>query len=373
MLTLPIEGRSKAECPASAKAAYQAGHEALHEAFTYWLPRAPLPHDQQQRRGGAALRAAEGPAAPSREAPPPSPALHSSSTCLSGKSSPGELKLTVKNTFIDVEADDSPGRLPESSLHRNGARSCTARLSSQHPRPQRFEVETPSEMGSDVVFLFPPTPLGGCTPWAVGDHGYEPSLVTSVPSMPEIDWPSPESLGTTAPSTPETEEATDLTTPAPTDAPDNRGVPGSKTVLQIPLELEGGLESVLQRASEGIKVLLRSAAVDAATGCATLDLRLVVGLPATCTAPAVKVPSPSGEGTRVTAGKAGLTGSVGRKCQLVCCHWRQKGWCRYEDNCKFLHPEHKRGAGMGAMAAGYAPSAAAVPGRHRQQGRSTFS
>lgn len=28
---------------------------------------------------------------------------------------------------------------------------------------------------------------------------------------------------------------------------------------------------------------------------------------------------------------------------MVCRHWKSKGWCRLGSNCKFLHPEHKRG------------------------------
>lgn len=31
------------------------------------------------------------------------------------------------------------------------------------------------------------------------------------------------------------------------------------------------------------------------------------------------------------------------KSSMVCRHWKTKGWCRMESNCKFLHPEHKRG------------------------------
>jgi hypothetical protein len=31
------------------------------------------------------------------------------------------------------------------------------------------------------------------------------------------------------------------------------------------------------------------------------------------------------------------------KSQMVCRHWKTKGWCRYESQCKFLHPEYKRG------------------------------
>jgi len=28
---------------------------------------------------------------------------------------------------------------------------------------------------------------------------------------------------------------------------------------------------------------------------------------------------------------------------VVCRHWKSKGWCRMESQCKFSHPEHKRG------------------------------
>jgi hypothetical protein len=31
------------------------------------------------------------------------------------------------------------------------------------------------------------------------------------------------------------------------------------------------------------------------------------------------------------------------KSQMVCRHWKSKGWCRYGCECKFLHPESKRG------------------------------
>lgn len=36
-------------------------------------------------------------------------------------------------------------------------------------------------------------------------------------------------------------------------------------------------------------------------------------------------------------------GSDSEKSNMVCRHWKSKGWCRMESNCKFLHPEHKRG------------------------------
>lgn len=31
---------------------------------------------------------------------------------------------------------------------------------------------------------------------------------------------------------------------------------------------------------------------------------------------------------------------------MVCRHWKSKGWCRLGSECRFLHPEYKRGSGM---------------------------
>jgi len=43
--------------------------------------------------------------------------------------------------------------------------------------------------------------------------------------------------------------------------------------------------------------------------------------------------------------KSSISKGVGGK-GMVCCHWKNKGWCRYQDQCKFAHPEHKRGIGI---------------------------
>lgn len=31
--------------------------------------------------------------------------------------------------------------------------------------------------------------------------------------------------------------------------------------------------------------------------------------------------------------------------KVVCFHWKNKGWCKYEDSCRFSHPAEKRGKG----------------------------
>jgi len=35
---------------------------------------------------------------------------------------------------------------------------------------------------------------------------------------------------------------------------------------------------------------------------------------------------------------------VAERRDSVCCHWK-KGWCRYEDSCKFKHPTKQQGIG----------------------------
>jgi hypothetical protein len=55
-------------------------------------------------------------------------------------------------------------------------------------------------------------------------------------------------------------------------------------------------------------------------------------------------PSSEGEGPEAAERGSDVSSDV-EKSVMVCRHWRSKGWCRLEDKCKFLHPEHKRGVG----------------------------
>jgi hypothetical protein len=48
---------------------------------------------------------------------------------------------------------------------------------------------------------------------------------------------------------------------------------------------------------------------------------------------------------RQISGEDSQQTSDNEKSTMVCRHWKSKGWCRLETNCKFLHPEHKRGVG----------------------------
>lgn len=69
------------------------------------------------------------------------------------------------------------------------------------------------------------------------------------------------------------------------------------------------------------------------------------------------------------------------KSSMVCRHWKTKGWCRFEGQCKFLHPEHKRGITVkGADAADVVSLRTRPPARKNRgkrssakQAHSTFS
>jgi hypothetical protein len=43
------------------------------------------------------------------------------------------------------------------------------------------------------------------------------------------------------------------------------------------------------------------------------------------------------------------------KSLMVCRHWKSKGWCRYESQCKFLHPSSKRGVSSKVVEASDVP------------------
>merc|ERR1712050_63895 len=54
------------------------------------------------------------------------------------------------------------------------------------------------------------------------------------------------------------------------------------------------------------------------------------------------------------------------KIQMVCRHWKSKGWCRYESQCKFSHPENKRGvSAKGPAQSSDCPSLPIRPSRRR--------
>jgi len=66
-----------------------------------------------------------------------------------------------------------------------------------------------------------------------------------------------------------------------------------------------------------------------------IDFRVVIG------PTAVRKASPAAP----SMARLALPVTPPKKNVSVCCHWKNKGWCKYQSQCKFQHPAHKRGVG----------------------------
>ena len=293
----------------------------------------------------------------------------------SESSSSDSLRLAVKNTFIDVEASegDEQRELP---LHLRGARTCTARLSQIGHFPDAEDEELSTE-ASDTEFdeaedTGRSTFLVEATPEAQSMRQFLASAAfSSVCSMSPVEARAPEPQS--------------LPCPAPAQAREARQV-----MLQVPLELA----AASQAGSGDLQVAVVSSASQSLGGSTVIDLRVVVGpsgelevfrspvgqqllSAALGSLAAVKTSSasmePSKSSTSVPPSPApesatpaddvppevplppaqrretrAKTAPTGAKSSMVCCHWKNKGWCRYQENCRFAHPEHKRGVGLNA-------------------------
>lgn len=206
----------------------------------------------------------------------------------------------MKNTFIELAEEEDAGQFLASALHRNGARTCTARL---------------AEEADNAAPFFPPAA-----------------------QLPSVCCDAVDDVSTTA----DDASTTAPSIPASPDTPrlGSADAPRSKVMLQIPLEVESGFLPMVQEVC--------SATFDATTGRLSLDLRVVLGPWPAATLPAAVssmevLPVPAARAA--VRKRAPAHGPGAEKSQLVCCHWKNKGWCRYQDTCKFQHPEHKRGVG----------------------------
>merc|ERR550525_256771 len=182
------------------------------------------------------------------ELAPPSPIWSYATAGSAGRNSiagsPREPEFTVKNTFVDVEGDASRFLTP---IHHNGAHTCSARL---------------GDAASGAAAPFSPPTLQltrGCRD--PDDESDEPSDDASTTACGNQEAPATPPLG-------------------PPSAP------GSMVILQLPLEVDAEFLPSLQ---DNIELLLRSSAVDAATGQLSLELRVVLGpggSPASAASPA---------------------------------------------------------------------------------------
>mmetsp|Transcript_10916 Transcript_10916/g.29059 ORF Transcript_10916/g.29059 Transcript_10916/m.29059 type:complete len:331 (+) Transcript_10916:112-1104(+) len=167
--------------------------------------------------------------------------------------------------------------------------------------------------------------------------------------------------------------------------------PAEKTVmLQIPLQVAAA-HPLAAGVVSGLEVSLLETRLE--DGCMIINLRVDVGAggavafePSLAPVPVAPAPAPAPAPARTRAvlakhqlGSGKAAPRAVERSAMVCCHWKNKGWCKFQDTCKFQHPDHKRGVGLAAAAGAAvlarqqraAPSPAAQPvageaGRHCQ-------
>jgi len=123
-------------------------------------------------------------------------------------------------------------------------------------------------------------------------------------------------------------------------------------VVQVPLQLQCDANAPLARGPAGADVAVLSQEMDAKTGAMALHVRVVLSPPgvspkdflSTCM-PQQQPPQESATSAAQRRARVSPGATAAKKRDMVCCHWKTKGWCRYEDSCGFMHPEGKRGMG----------------------------
>lgn len=139
-----------------------------------------------------------------------------------------------------------------------------------------------------------------------------------------------------------------LAPPAPAEPP----APAGRTVmLQIPLQVACA-HPLAAGVVSGLEVSILETRLE--DGCMVINLRVDVGAggavafePSLAPRPPPPAPTPAPAALaerRRGSGKAAPRAVEGSA--MVCCHWKNKGFCKYENSCKFQHPEHKRGVSL---------------------------
>jgi len=231
----------------------------------------------------------------------------------------------LKNTFIEEQEEENSQERP---IHALGVNTCTARLTTN---PCKFadlygdgdmsEASTPSICGrtnsattaTSEAEIFVGTPTGSESSFRFGD--VEPSMNVVAP----------------------------ITLCAQQDLPTS-AVPGRQIWLKIPVELPYDIASSV----EDFNYIVTNSLVNADSGCASIDVSVTLNstrkiLPLAALVPDCRTYTGASHRSRVKAQDKSLAST--HSSDQVCCHWKNKGWCKYQECCKFQHPAHKRGVG----------------------------
>lgn len=228
------------------------------------------------------------------------------------------MRLSVKNTFIDVSPDGSEEDLASQTLHDHGARTCLARMLSDDS-PQQLLARTAGLAVPSAASPMVSTPTPQSRADAAASGLRDPRLLLA------------SSLAAAGP-----DEGQETPPPPALGAPE---APARKVLVQIPLELASGAPAL-----EALRVDVQEGTVDPATGKVVFSLTVTLSPPRGVAAIAsdLKPSVPSAQLQQQGAPGVDAAALPGRR-PAVCRHWRSKGWCNYQGSCKFQHPESMRG------------------------------
>jgi hypothetical protein len=267
--------------------------------------------------------------------------------------------LKVKNTFLVEEDEDGEARQNMTS-HVKGARTCIARLSGE-VFSERFCNETSAiESGTSSHSLEGTTPtddgsiLSDGETWVASDD----DTFTRTPTGSESNFDCPHTMSAESVQTrvDRVAEIADASS-KPSTISLVAALPQTsmrQVMLQVPVDLPPDIDC------EDMNFAVSNMRVDAKPNGAQVALRLIVGgLPAPPQAPCRSAPS-TGVAHVVEHTARCSTGAeradLRKQASLspswqppqptaTCCHWKNKGWCKFRESCKFAHPPHKRGIG----------------------------
>jgi len=235
-----------------------------------------------------------------------------------------ETKKLIRRLKVEQDkvAEEQEENQPEDGFHQLGARTCIARLSdlSGHGllddamsscSTDMSDESTPSVLHSEI-------------------SGLSSEAFASTPTGSECDF-YPEKIDT----------------PKTSSVSASLCSSGRQLLVQIPVDACSSGET-----SPDVNVVFSNVTVDPHSGSTVVDLRLVLGRQ--LAAAPVPPPPTSVSLSQLLVASPGnssaTTSSAGEKSDKVCCHWKNKGWCKYATTCKFQHPAHKQGVGKAQKA-----------------------
>jgi len=263
--------------------------------------------------------------------------------------------ICVKNTFVVVDECEADG-LQHVELHTSGAHTWAVSeirvnngLQLERQPPMAYQgVGTVASDGSHSFFRDDPA-FHLATPnasFVVSDcHGLRGHTCSSMAEAPLL-LTSAALLGQSGQQSQSGQPGQANAEPSPAELP-------GLVMVQVPLQVQWDTNTPLGCGPPNASVTVLSQNVDAKTGAVSMDLCVVLSPPGTSPEGASLTHMPrswqqlrqSGSSAALQRATAKPSATAAEKRDSVCCHWKKKGRCRYEDSCKFMHPTEQREIG----------------------------